>query len=98
MYARVTPSRLPEPGKREEARHLIDEVVVPALRQLPGFRGYLALADPAADRGLAITLWDTREQAETFRSTAAAREVLTKAEALGYRFETPETYEVIRQV
>ena len=98
MYARVTPSRLADPSKREEARRLIDEQVVPALRQMPGFRGYLALGNQATGRSLAITLWETQEQAETFRSTEGVRELLAKAEELGFTFETPETYEVIRQV
>lgn len=98
MYARVTPSHLADPSKREEALRLIDEQIVPALRQMPGFRGYLALGDQATGRSLAITLWETQEQAETFRASEGVRELLAEAEAMGFTFETPQTYEVIRQV
>ncbi len=98
MDACVTPSRLADPSKREAARRLIDEQVVPALRQMPGFRGYLALGTQATGRSLAITLWETQEQAETFRSTEGVRELLAKAGEQYFTFVAPETYEVLRQV
>lgn len=98
MYARVTPNRISDPSKREEALRLIDENVVPALKQMSGFKGYLALYDERSGTGLAITLWETRDQADSWGASSAMRSVLGSFEALGMTFEAPNIYEVVKQV
>ncbi len=98
MYARVTPNRGSDPSQREEVLRLVDENIVPALQQMPGFKGYLALYDENSGTGLAITLWETRDQADSLGASSAMRSVLERFEALGMTFETPKIYEVVKQV
>ncbi len=97
MYARVTPNRTSDPSKREEVLRLVDENVVPALQQMPGFKGYLALYDEHSGRGLAVTLWETKDQADSLGTTSAGRDLLLRFEDLGMAFETPEIYEVVKR-
>ncbi len=47
----------------EAGAQLTRDVLVPAARQQPGYRGYVAIYDPDRGIGLAVTLWQD-EQAE----------------------------------
>jgi hypothetical protein len=75
MHARITPYRYDQ-AQAEDVERVGWDALLPALRRLPGFRGYTVTIDPRTpDRGYAITLWDTAEQA------AGVNEALT---ASGY--------------
>jgi hypothetical protein len=87
MYMRVTRGRL-DPPRAAAYAQAVDEQVLPALRQLPGFWGAYGGVDPAAGTVCAVTLWETRAQA------AAVGAVRPLLEALGARFGAPEVYEV----
>jgi len=87
MYMRVTRGRLDPTQARAYAR-AVDEQVLPALRQLPGFWGAYGGVEPATGVVCAVTLWDTRMQA------AAAGAVRPMLEGLGVRFGEAEVFEV----
>src|SRR5262245_45100815 len=94
MHARITPVRF-DPARVEEVVRFTEERVIPVARRLPGFRHYLATGDRAAGRGYAITLWDTADQAEAFRS--ALGELVAQLQALGVQLEAAEVLEVLVQ-
>jgi heme-degrading monooxygenase HmoA len=58
MHARVRTFQV-HPGRLEERIRHDAETVLPALRQLKGFKGLLLLADHRAQKTVAIVLWET---------------------------------------
>jgi quinol monooxygenase YgiN len=58
MYARAITFKY-QPGKIDEALHLLRETVVPELQQQPGFQGATNLVDRDANKVIGITLWKT---------------------------------------
>jgi heme-degrading monooxygenase HmoA len=64
MYARLVEIENIDPSKREEALQNIRENVIPALKELDGFAGFISLADADNRRARSIVLWETRENAE----------------------------------
>jgi hypothetical protein len=94
MYVRVTPTHS-DPAREQEVVGFIQERVVPALRRLPGFRRYTAAADRATGEGVAVTEWDTREQAEALRTALGG--LVQEIADHGVRLETSQVYEVLVQ-
>lgn len=62
MVARVTTFR-GSPEQIEEGVRIYRESVGPWLRDATGFRGFVALSDPANQRGIMMSLWATEELA-----------------------------------
>ncbi len=58
MYARVTTAQI-QAGKTDEFAELIREAILPVAQQQHGFGGMLLLMDPNANKGIAITMWET---------------------------------------
>ncbi len=87
MYMRVTRGHL-DPVLAEEYVRVVGESTIPALQQMPGFRGVHAGADRETGALLAVSLWDTVEQA------LAVDVIRPQLEALGVEFAAPEVYEV----
>lgn len=87
MYIRVMRGRF-SPANTDEAVRIARDQLLPALQQRPGFRSYHAGLNHDAGTLIAISAWDTREQAQ------AAQTVHGPLEALGIRFEAPEIFEV----
>ena len=70
--------------------------MLPAFRQLPGFMSYAGGFDRAAQRGVAVTVWETVEQAAGGRTALGS--MVQQFEALGVRFEPGQVYELLRQI
>jgi hypothetical protein len=87
MYIRVTRGRF-SPANTDDAVRIARDQLVPVLKQRPGFRSYQAGLNHEAGTLIAISAWDTREQAQ------AAETARGPLEALGIRFEAPEIFEV----
>ena len=49
--------------KRAEMDRIVNEEMIPALRDEPGFAGALNLVDRRTGNGMMIVLWETEEQA-----------------------------------
>jgi len=60
MYARVTTIKGP-PDSVDQATKVVQEMVLPRARELPGFNGILSLGDRETGRGLSVTLWESEE-------------------------------------
>ena len=71
------------------------ERLIPAVRQLPGFRRYTGAIDRASGRGFVITEWDNLEQAENFRTALGS--LVQQIADLTVRLEAGQTLEVVVQ-
>jgi heme-degrading monooxygenase HmoA len=92
MYGRVT--RLEgSPDQIEQGNQFMEQTILPAARQLEGFRGVLSLTDRANGRGLTVTLWDT-EEAMQASEEAANRLRDEAARAFGGTIVGVDRYEV----
>lgn len=69
MFARNVSLRL-KPGKLNEFNRSFDEEVLPLLRKQPGFREEIIFAHPGEVELTAISLWDTRQHADTYNASA----------------------------
>jgi hypothetical protein len=49
--------------RRDEMNRAVTELLIPALRSEPGFRGAVNLEDRATGHGMMLTFWDTEGQA-----------------------------------
>ena len=82
-----------EPTSREEGVRLIDEFVIPRVKQLPGFIGGYWLGDRETRKMMAITLWASAE--ELLESEESIEAIRNEAKvALGLTLEAVETFEV----
>jgi len=74
MFARNVSLRL-KPNTLSEFTRIFDKEVIPMLRKQSGFRDEITFAVPGGLDVLAISLWDTKEHAEAYK-TAGYTEVL----------------------
>jgi quinol monooxygenase YgiN len=60
MHARVVSNRI-QPGKVDEWFAIVRDSIVPALRELEGFKGFVAMVDRANDRTIGYSIRETAE-------------------------------------
>lgn len=78
MFARNVSIRL-KPNTLTEFTQTFEKQVLPLLRKQPGFRDAITCAYEGHTEVTAISLWDSREQAETY-NTAAYPQVVKSLE------------------
>ncbi len=82
MYARVITTQA-RPGRSvDEQRRLIEEQLLPLMRQQPGFCGYLALADATAGKFMGISVWESEGASFDFGSQRIVQEINAKIQPL----------------
>jgi hypothetical protein len=69
MFAVVVTVELPEGGTIEQGRQMLNEQVIPMVKQRPGFRTAYWLAPPAGRDGLSFIVFDSEENARSFADT-----------------------------
>jgi heme-degrading monooxygenase HmoA len=74
MFARSVSMHL-KPNTRGEFTQLLENNVIPTLRKQKGFQDEITLVDADGTKVTAISLWNSREDAETY-NRAAYPEVL----------------------
>ena len=74
MFARNVSARL-KPNSITQFTETFEKEIVPMLRKQPGFRDELTLASDDGLHVTAISIWETKEQAEAY-NTAGYPEVL----------------------
>jgi hypothetical protein len=75
MYGRLVEIEGLDPSKREEALGTIRERIIPGLKEVEGFAGFISLVDEENRRARSIVLWETKEGAdEAERQFAPIRE------------------------
>jgi heme-degrading monooxygenase HmoA len=95
MYARVISSQL-LPGKTDDAVSVWRDKVAPTIKQAKGFKGAYLVGDRETGKGITITLWETKEDADALN--AALPQTLALFDGLFAAQPSLETYEVLVQV
>jgi hypothetical protein len=93
MFARVVNVRVPL-ERVDEGRKMLEEQVIPRVRQLPGLRNAYWLLDRQTGFGRTIFLYDTKEAMQaTAEQGKQMREQMQQA--IGITFESVEEFEVV---
>jgi heme-degrading monooxygenase HmoA len=95
MYARVINSQLVS-GKTDEAVSIWRDKVAAMIQQEKGFKGAYLVGNRETGKGLTITLWESKEDADAMN--AALPQTLTLFDGLFAAQPSLETYEVLLQV
>lgn len=95
MYARVFTSQLVS-GKTDDAVSVWRDKVAPTIKQAKGFKGAYLVGDRETGKGLTITLWETKEDADAMNASVSQN--LALFEGLFVAQPSLETYEVLLQV
>lgn len=92
MIARSVSFHL-KPGRVADFTKLIDKDIVPMLRKQKGFQDEIALVTPNGTDAVAISVWDAKENAETYARTGYTNVLNTLKDVID---GTPQvhTYEV----
>jgi hypothetical protein len=94
MFVRVTPVRA-DASRQDAVTQLTNDVVIPLLSGLPGFRRYHACLDSAQGTGVAISYWETREQAQAVAD--AVRTIASQIQTAGAALGPAAIYEVVAE-
>lgn len=90
MHARVTTTVLSTDEFDDAAK--VFEQVLPAIRELAGFKGMLVLSELEGNRILALTLWNDER---AMRDAGSVMDGLRDAETRPRRVDTQETAEFV---
>ena len=74
MFARAVTMKLKK-DPDTELRRVLEDKIVPLLRKQQGFRDEIALIAPDRLEALAISLWETKEDAEAYHRAGYAEVV-----------------------
>jgi heme-degrading monooxygenase HmoA len=92
MYGRLVEIEGVDPSKREEVLQTIRETVIPGLKEIDGFAGFISLVDEDNRRARSVVLWETRESAdEAERQFKARREEMVRG--MGGTVRSADLYE-----
>jgi hypothetical protein len=64
MYGRLIEVEGLDPSRREEGEAIVRETIMPALKGIEGFAGFILLVDEANQRSRSVALWETQEAAD----------------------------------
>jgi hypothetical protein len=64
MYGRLVEVDGVDPSKREEVLGIMRERIIPGLKEIEGFAGFISLVDEENRRARTVVLWETKEGAE----------------------------------
>jgi hypothetical protein len=65
MYARHVSLNL-KPNQREELTQMFDREILPLLQKQNGFTDEIAFVSPDGKQGIAISLWERKENADVY--------------------------------
>ncbi len=92
MFARVTRFEGRSPDAIDDGIRNAREYILPAFREMTGFRGLLALVDRSSGNWMAVTMWETED---AMRATEdPARQFGDQALVTGETRISVEQYEV----
>lgn len=92
MHARVTTLE-GSPERFDEGTRHVRERVLPQLKQMDGFKGFIALGDRQSGKLLGVALWES-EEALRATEEAVSRVRSGAADATGGTVASVEQYEV----
>ncbi len=95
MFARVTTTR--GPAKKADVVSTIQQRLIPAVKDLRGFKGAYWLLDEKTGKGLAVSLWVSEDALNA--SAGPVGQLRTQStNELGIEVESVESFEVIQTV
>jgi heme-degrading monooxygenase HmoA len=77
MYARAVNIQF-QPGKVDEAIRIVQESIVPVLKEQQGFKSQLLLTQPDTGKAMSINLWETEADLTVFETGPLYRELMGK--------------------
>lgn len=83
--------------KIDEAASIFRDSVVPAYKQLHGFKSALLLIDPATGKSLGISLWESAADRAAVQTSGALQQQLARFATVLTVQPVPNTYEVKAQ-
>jgi heme-degrading monooxygenase HmoA len=92
MFTRLVSMQL-KPNTSRGFLELFDKEILPTLRKQPGFKDALLFVDPGGPEVVAISLWDSKEKAETY-NRATYPEVLKTLAKVTEGTPKVETFQV----
>jgi hypothetical protein len=92
MYARLVEFSGAGNDKRDQMIQIVQETVIPMLREFSGYAGYITLFDGDNDRAKAVLLWDSKEAADSAEETLHDRR-RNLAGSIGLTVESEDLYE-----
>ena len=93
MYARITILTLKRGGAAEAIR-IFSDSILPAAKKQAGYRGSYVFVDWEADKGMAVTFWESEKEALASEENRYYQEQLVKAMHLFAAPPVREGYEV----
>lgn len=97
MWARATITQS-DPNKLAEEKRIFDEEVAPIAKETRGFKGAIVLSDPSTGKGMAITLWETREDMIANEESGFWQEQIDKFSSVMTGPARREHYEVTSEI
>jgi hypothetical protein len=92
MYGRLVEIEGVDPSKREEILGIMREQIIPGLKEIDGFAGFISLVDEQNRRARSVVLWETQEGAdEAERQFAQKREEIVRG--MGGTVRSADLYE-----
>jgi hypothetical protein len=92
MFGRLVEIEGVDPSKRDEVLVIIRERIIPGLKEIDGFAGFISLVDEDNRRARSVVLWETREGAEEAeRQFAPKREEIVSG--MGGTVRSADLYE-----
>jgi hypothetical protein len=64
MYGRLVEVDGVDPTRRDEVLAIIRERIIPGMKEIDGFVGFISLMDDGTQRARNVLLWETRDGAE----------------------------------
>jgi hypothetical protein len=73
MYGRLVEIEGVDPSKHDQIVGTIREKVIPSMKEIDGFAGFISLTDADNRRARSVVLWETKEAAEEAERQWASR-------------------------
>jgi heme-degrading monooxygenase HmoA len=77
MHARAVNLQV-QTGRVDEANQIVEDEIVPALKEQEGFKGQPLLTQRDTGKAISINLWETEEDLATFESRPLYGELMGK--------------------
>jgi heme-degrading monooxygenase HmoA len=93
MFARVVDVRFQQ-GKVEAASRIVQEAIVPVLKEQKGFKGQLLLTQRDTGKAISLNLWEAEKDLTAFETSPIYRELMGKLSGVLAGPPAGECYEV----
>lgn len=93
MFARAVNIQF-QAGKVDEASRIVNEAIVPVMKEQNGFKGQMLLTQSDTGKAISINLWESEADLTAFEASPLYRELLGKLAGVLVGPPASERYEV----